>query len=234
MVSYNFSLRFQLCYIFRLQVVVMDLSEWDSWSIDFNSGSFQNESIFPGLDEIPSFDWSTNDTSPMGLHFDFQHSPELPEMEFLTPGNTEAPWLPSGNDRFTGGQGTSQDHELHTSTHQDGPQQVTTSEETQLPLEEEQLLHQGVPTIGAATTEGQPAKEKKPVSQEKKDRRCQGDLLPGVFCFLANSDAPTFQQRARYSSEQRKNIREIKSLGACVRCRHLKKPVSYPITLYFY
>jgi hypothetical protein len=56
------------------------------------------------------------------------------------------------------------------------------------------------------------------------------DLLPGVFCFQVNSDSPTIRQKARYSEKRLKEIKEIRSIGACLRCKQLKKPVCHPVT----
>jgi hypothetical protein len=206
----------------------MDLTEWDPLSIDFNSGSFQNEMIFPGLDAIPSFDLPVDDLSSEGMYFDFQSSPELLEMEALQLGSVEAPWPldNNSNGQVMEEQGTLQHHELHTGANQYASQQDGASEGSRLPLEEKQLEVQEASTLTTTPSEGRATKGKKAVSKE---RRCQGDLLPGMFWFQANSDGPTIQQRARYSSEQRKNMREIRDLGACLRCKNLKKNVSHSI-----
>lgn len=76
----------------------------------------------------------------------------------------------------------------------------------------------------AASTEVGPI-----VLPDKGPDRDEGGLLPGIFCFQVNSDSPTIRQRARYSEKRRKEIKEIRSIGACLRCKHLKKPVCHPL-----
>ncbi len=204
----------------------MDLPEWDPWSIDFNSGSFQNETIFPDLDAIPSFDWPTDDLFSAGMYSGFQPSQELLEMETLPPGNVETTWQLDRNANVIEEQSTLQNHELHTCANHDAPQQESAFEGRCLPLEEQQLEGQGASTLSTTVREDRAAKGKKAVSKE---RQGQGDLLPGVFWFQVNSDGPTLQQKARYSSEQKKNIREIRYLKACLRCQNLKKKVRHSI-----
>lgn len=209
-----------------MQFVVMDLPEWDPLSIDFNSGSFQNEMIFPGLDAIPSSDWLADDLSSVGMYFDFQPSPELLEMEPLPLGSVETPWPLGRNGQVIEEQGALQNPELRTGANQCASQREGASEGGCLPLEEQQHEGQGASTPSTTARKRRAAKGKKTVSETG---RHQGDVLPGVFWFQANSNGPTFQQRARYSNEQRKNIREIRSLGACLRCVNLKKWVIHSI-----
>jgi hypothetical protein len=59
----------------------------------------------------------------------------------------------------------------------------------------------------------------------KKARMNHGDALPGRFCFRLNSDAPTTQQYAKYSNSRLKEIQKLRDLGACFRCKLLKKQV---------
>jgi len=221
----------------------MDLPEWNSWDLDFSVSGFQNEMILPFSDEIPPLGWPVDDPSSMGTYFDFQPSAELPTTtEALPFGNPTTPGQLGENDNFTEGHGTLQNLELRTGAKQDSSQQEGTSDENPLPLEElqvrseepqvlveQQLLGQEEPTFNAGVNGGRVTKRKKAVPQEKKEQRCQGDLIPGVFCFQANSDSPTFQQRARHSDEHRKIIREMRLLGACLRCKQLKKTVSYSV-----
>jgi len=62
--------------------------------------------------------------------------------------------------------------------------------------------------------------------RKKRKRANQGEVLPGRFCFAINSDAPTVQERARYSKSRRKEVEEMRDLGACFRCQLLKKQVN--------
>jgi hypothetical protein len=62
--------------------------------------------------------------------------------------------------------------------------------------------------------------------QKPKKKSVQRDALPSVFCFKVNSDAPTMQQYSKYSAARLKEVQQMRDLGACLRCRLLKKPVS--------
>jgi len=62
--------------------------------------------------------------------------------------------------------------------------------------------------------------------RKKRKGAKQGEILPGRFCFPINSDAPTVQERAKYSKSRRKEVEEMRDLGACFRCQLLKKQVN--------
>ena len=63
-------------------------------------------------------------------------------------------------------------------------------------------------------------------SRKKRKGANQGEILPGRFCFVINSDTPAVQERAKYSTSRRKEVEEMRDLGACFRCRLLKKQVN--------
>ena len=209
----------------------MDLSEWDSLYLDFTSNEFQNEMILTFSDETPSLGWPVDDPFSIGTYSDFQLSAELQTMA-----------APSESGNSTEPHGMLQNLGIRTRAKQNsGQQEGTTPEGHPLPLEEpqvpygeqqvlmeQQLLGQGEPTFSSGANGGRVVKRKKQVSQEKKiGQRGHGDLVPGMFCFQANSNSPTFQQRAHHSDEHKKVIKEMRLLGACLRCKQLKKTVSY-------
>jgi hypothetical protein len=55
-----------------------------------------------------------------------------------------------------------------------------------------------------------------------------GEVLPGRFSWVLNSNAPTVPVRARYSASRRRERKEVKALGVCLRCKKLKKKVNSP------
>jgi hypothetical protein len=62
--------------------------------------------------------------------------------------------------------------------------------------------------------------------QKPKKKSVQLDALPGMFCFKINSNAPTMQQYSKYSAARLEEVQQMRDLGACLRCRLLKIPVS--------
>src|SRR5579871_1246820 len=122
----------------------MDLPEWDPF--DFNSSDFQNDMIFPYIDAIPSSDLPADDLFSVGMYFDFQPSPELPEMEALPLESVKAPWPLDRNGQVMEEQGTLQNNESSTGTSQYRIQQEGVSEGRRLPLEQ-QLEGQGTSTL---------------------------------------------------------------------------------------
>jgi hypothetical protein len=71
------------------------------------------------------------------------------------------------------------------------------------------------------SNEGELRKKKKRLNNER------GQKLNGCFIFPVNSDSPTFQQRAPYTAARKAEVNQIRALGACLRCKVLKKPVSW-------
>jgi hypothetical protein len=53
----------------------------------------------------------------------------------------------------------------------------------------------------------------------------KGQVLDGYFCFPLSSNGPTYQQRSRYSASRKAEVNEVREIGACLRCKLLKKPV---------
>jgi hypothetical protein len=66
-------------------------------------------------------------------------------------------------------------------------------------------------------------------SRIAKRRREKGSPLPGQMCFTLSSGPPglTIQERAPNSESVRKKRHVVRNLGACLRCRWMKKPVSF-------
>jgi hypothetical protein len=61
-----------------------------------------------------------------------------------------------------------------------------------------------------------------------KRRRNEGNVLPGRMCFMISSNAPgpTIQERAPTSESARKKRHVVRNLGACLRCRWMKRTLS--------
>jgi hypothetical protein len=71
------------------------------------------------------------------------------------------------------------------------------------------------------SNEGELRRKKKRLNNER------GQKLNGCFIFPVNSNSPTFQQRAPYTAARKAEVNQIRALGACLRCKVLKKPVSW-------
>ena len=56
-----------------------------------------------------------------------------------------------------------------------------------------------------------------------------GDLnnIPGYLCFSFEESTPKAPQRACYSDARARQVKEIREIGACLRCQLLKKSVRY-------
>jgi hypothetical protein len=101
----------------------------------------------------------------------------------------------------------------------------------------EQILvedHSWQITTTSTTLSYQPVKPaEKPMKRSKRTTpklklKERGEIIPGRFVWDPNSDGPIVPVRKRYSDLRRKEIRELKDPGACLRCSVLKKKVSWP------
>jgi hypothetical protein len=62
---------------------------------------------------------------------------------------------------------------------------------------------------------------------EHRKRKASSDI-PGYFCFSFGASAPRVPKRTRYSDARSREVKEIRTIGACLRCRLLKRPVREP------
>jgi hypothetical protein len=70
------------------------------------------------------------------------------------------------------------------------------------------------------------------MSSRKRKADTQGGVEDGFSCFAVESQVPQQRQRARYGTQRRQEVRQVRKKRACLRCRLLKIPVRIQNPIY--